>query len=93
MIQSFRCKETEKIWNGQRSRKFPDEIQDQALRKLRLLNASQTLDDLKVPPGNHLESLKKDRVGQISIRISDRYRICFIWQGADAYDVEIVDYH
>ncbi len=93
MIKSFRCKETEKIWNGQRSQKFPNEIQDRALRKLRLLNAAQTLDDLRIPPANRLESLKKDRLGQMSIRISGQWRICFFWDNTDAYHVEIVDYH
>jgi proteic killer suppression protein len=93
MIKSFECKETEKIWNGQKARRIPVDIQDRALRKLRQLDASQTLDDLKNPPGNHLEGLKGNRTGQMSIRINNQWRICFIWKGTDAHDVEIVDYH
>lgn len=93
MIKSFKCKETEKIWNGLKSRSFPDDIQDRALRKLRQLNASQTLDDLKNPPGNHLEPLKGDRIGHMSIRINNQWRICFVWKNAEVHDVEIVDYH
>ncbi len=91
MIQSFRDKETEKVWNGQRSAKFPREIQDRALRKLRLIHAAQTLNDLRSPPGNLLESLKG--MTAMSIRINDQWRIRFVWEGTDAYDVEIVDYH
>ncbi|MBD3267633.1 type II toxin-antitoxin system RelE/ParE family toxin [bacterium] len=91
MIQTFRDKETEKVWNGQRSTKFPREIQDRALRKLRLIHAAQNLNDLRSPPGNRLESLKG--VDAMSIRINDQWRICFVWEGTDAYDVEIVDYH
>ena len=93
MIKSFKCKETEKIWNGLKSRSFPGDIQDRALRKLRQLDASQTLDDLKNPPGNRLEPLQGDRIGQMSIRINNQWRICFVWEGVEAYDVEIVDYH
>ena len=93
MIKSFKCKETEKIWNGLKSRSFPGDIQDRALRKLRQLDASQTLDDLKNPPGNRLEPLQGDRIGQMSIRINNQWRICFVWEDVEAYDVEIVDYH
>ena len=93
MIRSFRCKETERIWQGQRSRKFPGEMQDRALRKLRQLDASTTLDDLRNPPGNRLEALRGDRKGQWSLRINDQWRICFAWQECDAHNVEIVDYH
>lgn len=93
MIKSFKCRETEKIWNGLKSRAFPGDIQDRALRKLRQLDASQALDDLKNPPGNRLEILKGNRIGQMSIRINDQWRICFIWQDSEAHDVEIVDYH
>lgn len=93
MIKSFKCKETEKIWNGLKSRAFPGDIQDRALRKLRQLEASQTVDDLKNPPGNRLEALKGDRTGQMSIRINNRWRICFVWEETEAHDVEIVDYH
>jgi proteic killer suppression protein len=93
MIRSFRCKETERIWQGDRSRKFPADIQDRALRKLRQLDASQTVEDLRHPPGNGLETLKGERAGQMSIRINDQWRICFRWADPDAHEVEIVDYH
>ena len=93
MIQSFRSKETERIWNGQTSRRFPGDIQQRALRKLRQLDASLTPDDLRNPQGNRLEALKGSRAGQMSIRINDQWRICFRWIGHDAHDVEIVDYH
>jgi len=93
MIFNFRCKETEKIWQGNASRKLPREIQDIARRKLRMLNNAATIDDLRVPPGNRLESLSGNRAGQHSIRINDQWRICFIWKSSQAVDVEIVDYH
>ena len=93
MIRSFRDKETEKIFNRQRSRKLPSDIQQIALRKLRMLNRSQSLQDLRVPPSNRLEKLSGDRQGQYSIRINNQWRICFIWQDRDVYNVEIVDYH
>ena len=93
MIGSFKCKETEKIWNGRYSRKFSTDIQDRALRKLRQIDASQTLDDLKNPPGNNLEALKGNRKGQMSIRINDQWRICFKWEEPEAHNIEIVDYH
>jgi proteic killer suppression protein len=93
MIASFRDAETEKIWSGVRSRGLPLEIQAVALRKLRLSNAAKPLADLRVPPGNRLESLKGSRIGLWSIRINDQWRICFRWVQAGAEDVEIVDYH
>jgi toxin HigB-1 len=98
MIVSFRDAEAEKIWSGLRSRRLPFDIQAVALRKLRLLNAARRnaarrLDDLRVPPGNRLEPLKRNRVGQWSIRINEQWRICFRWTQAGAEDVEIVDYH
>lgn len=93
MIKNFRDKETEKIFNRQRSRKLPSDIQQIALRKLRMLNRSQSLQDLRVPPSNRLEKLLGNRQGQYSIRINNQWRICFIWQDSDAYNVEIVDYH
>ncbi|MBC8244548.1 MAG: type II toxin-antitoxin system RelE/ParE family toxin [Verrucomicrobia bacterium] len=93
MIDGFRCRETERIWNEQRSRRLPQRIQQKALDKLQLLDAAATLDDLRVPPGNRLEALKGDRVGQHSIRINDQYRICFNWREGRAERVEIVDYH
>jgi proteic killer suppression protein len=93
MILSFRCKETERIWQGRPSRKFPADIQDRALRKLRQVGASLAIEDLRNPPSNRLEALKGGRVGQMSVRINDRWRICFRWVDHDAHDVEIVDYH
>lgn len=93
MIRSFKCKETEKIYSRYFSKKLPNEIQRPALAKLRILNNAQSLNDLRVPPGNRLEELKGDRKGQHSIRINNQWRICFIWKDNDANDVEIVDYH
>lgn len=93
MIRSFASKETEKIWRGEVSRKLPRDIQQVARRKLRMLANAVSYDDLKVPPGNRLEKLKGNRDGQASIRINDQWRICFVWVGGDAEDVEIVDYH
>jgi proteic killer suppression protein len=93
MIQSFKCKETEKIFHGLFSRKFPSDIQIRAFNKLAAIHVSLTLNDLKSPPSNHLEQLKGGRTGQYSIRINDRYRICFTWNERNAEDVEIVDYH
>ena len=93
MIRSFRCNETERVWQGYSSRKFPGDIQDRAIRKLRQLDAAATIEDLRNPPGNRLEALKGKRAGQMSIRINDQWRICFRWLAGDAEDVEIVDYH
>ena len=93
MILSFADRETETVWRGIRSRRFPPDLQDAALRKLRLLDAASRLDDLKVPPGNRLEALKGDRKGRHSIRINNQWRICFHWIEGGAEDVEIVDYH
>jgi proteic killer suppression protein len=93
VIQNFKDKEAQKIFERQRSRKLPSEIQQVALRKLRMLNRAETLQDLRVPPANRLEQLVGDRVGQYSIRINDQWRICFGWKDGDATDVEIVDYH
>jgi proteic killer suppression protein len=92
VIRSFKCKETEKIFNRIFSRKFPNNIQRVALRKLRMLNRAISLQDLLVPPGNRLEELKGNRKGQHSIRINDQWRICFKWKKNDTHDVEIVDY-
>ena len=93
MIQSFKCKETNKIFRGLFSRKFPSDIQTRAFNKLAAIHVSLTLDDLKSPPSNHLEQLKGDRTGQYSIRINSKYRICFTWNEGNANEVEIVDYH
>ena len=92
MIRNFKDKETQKIFERQRSRKLPSDIQQVALRKLRMLNRSQTLQELRIPPANRLERLSGDRDGQYSIRINDQWRICFDWQDGDAMNVEIVDY-
>lgn len=93
MIKSFRCRETDKLFQRERSRKFPPDIQRQALRKLYLLDAAASLEDLRVSPGNRLEALAGNRKGQHSIRINEQWRICFRWRDNDAHDVEIVDYH
>jgi proteic killer suppression protein len=93
MIESFASKETEKIFNGLVSRKLPHDIQRTARRKLLYLNDAEDLKDLLAPPGNKLEKLYKDRIGQHSIRINDQWRICFRWENNRAYDVEIADYH
>ena len=93
MIKSFKCKETAGIFEIGFSRKFPTSILKSSIIKLAMLNRSGKLDDLKVPPSNHLEKLFGDREGQHSIRINDKYRICFKWEENNASDVEIVDYH
>lgn len=93
MIQSFRCRETEKIWREEGSRKLPTQIQQKALEKLAILQAAASLSDLAVPPGNRLEVLKGGRKGQPSIRVNQQWRICFRWHEGNAHDVEIVDYH
>ena len=93
MIKEFGDKKTELIWNGIRSRKLPNEIQDVARRKLRMINSSQEINDLKIPPANRLEKLKGELSSYFSIRINHQWRIIFIWRNNDAYDVKIVDYH
>ncbi|AOW52296.1 TPA: type II toxin-antitoxin system RelE/ParE family toxin [Legionella pneumophila subsp. pneumophila] len=93
MISDFSCKETKKIYDGTVSRKFPQDIQQRARRKLRMLNNAKVLDDLRIPPSNHLEKLVGDRAGQHSIKINDQWRICFVWQDGIVTEVEIVDYH
>jgi proteic killer suppression protein len=93
MIRSFACPETEKLFKDESSRRLPQQIQRSARRKLMLLHQARRLQDLRVPYGNHLEALKNDRAGQHSIRINDQWRLCFRWQGEDAFDVDIVDYH
>jgi proteic killer suppression protein len=93
MIQSFGSKETEKIWNGLRSIRLPDEIQHIARRKLRMLNNSVDLNDLMVPPSNKLEKLKGKFKNYHSIRINDQWRILLHWENGHAYDVDISDYH
>jgi proteic killer suppression protein len=93
MIRSFACHETEKLFNDESSRRLPTQIQRVARRKLMLLNHARNLNDLRMPYGNRLESLKDDRKGRHSIRVNDQWRVCFRWHGEDAFDVEIVDYH
>ncbi len=93
MIISFKCKETERIFGRLFSKKLPQNIQRSALKKLWMINRSVSIDDLKIPPNNKLELLSGDRKGQHSIRINEQWRICFRWEGHDAFDVEIVDYH
>jgi toxin HigB-1 len=93
VIKSFKCRETEKLYHREMSKKFPGSIQKVALRKLWILDAAENLEDVRSSPGNRLESLKGDRQGQYSIRINIQFRVCFIWGENNAYDVEIVDYH
>ena len=93
MIKSFDDKETEKIWNGTQSKKLPFEIQNVARRKLRMLNSSQNINDLRVPHANHLEKLSGNFSGLYSIRINNQWRIVFKWENDNAYDVTILDYH
>ena len=93
MIFSFRCKETEKVWHRRFSKKFPADLQVRARRKLIALHIAASLNDLRRPPSNHLEALKKDCQGQWSIRINKQWRVCFVWAEGNAHDVEIVDYH
>jgi proteic killer suppression protein len=93
MIRSFRCRDSEQVFRGQPSRAFPPEILARARAKLRQLDAATRLDELRVPPSNRLEALRGNRAGQWSIRVNDQWRVCFTWEGQDAYDVEIVDYH
>jgi proteic killer suppression protein len=93
MIKNFRAKETEKVWRGEYSRRLPQDIQQVARRKLRMINNAQSLNDLRVPPANRLEALRGKRAGQHSVRINDQWRICFLWKEGSALNVEIVDYH
>jgi toxin HigB-1 len=93
VIRSFACKETERLFNDETSRRLPPQIHRTARRKLLYLHAAGALNDLRFPYGNHLEALKDDRKGQHSVRVNDQWRICFRWQDGDAFDVEIVDYH
>ena len=93
MIRNFRSRETEKIWNGVRSKRLPQDIQHIARRKLRMLHNARSLNDLRVPPTNRLEAPKGDQSRHHSIRINGQWRICFVWMDGDAVSVEIVDYH
>ena len=93
MIQTFKCKETARLFEEGFSRRFPTSIIKPAIIRLVMLNNSGKLDDLRIPPSNHLEKLSGDREGDYSIRINGKYRVCFKWQENNAHDVEIVDYH
>ncbi|MBI5520348.1 MAG: type II toxin-antitoxin system RelE/ParE family toxin [Desulfovibrio sp.] len=93
MILTFKCRDTERIWDMEPARRFSVEVQRAARRKLVMLDAAQAVQDLRLPPGNRLEALKGDRSGQYSIRVNEQYRLCFVWTGRDAEDVELVDYH
>jgi len=93
MIRSFACRETERVFADEASRQLPTQIQRVLRRKLLLLHQARRLADLRAPPGNRLEALTGNRAGQHSIRINDQWRICFRWQGQDAFEVETVDYH
>jgi proteic killer suppression protein len=93
VIQSFADRETERLFARERVRRFPADLLRAMLKKLVMLDAAEQLDDLRVPPGNRLEKLARDRAGQYSIRVNDQWRVCFRWREGHAYDVEIVDYH
>jgi len=93
MIKSFASRETEKLFNRCRSTRLPHDIQQVARRKLEILNAAESLGDLRIPPANRLEKLSGDRKNSFSIRVNRQWRICFEWRGCDAYNVEITDYH
>ncbi|WP_319557932.1 type II toxin-antitoxin system RelE/ParE family toxin [Thiomicrorhabdus sp.] len=93
MIKTFKDKETQKVFDGQFSKKLPQAIQRKARLKLRMLDAAMTIDDLLAPPANRLEALTGNRAGQHSIRINQQWRVCFEWHNAQVFNVEIVDYH
>jgi proteic killer suppression protein len=93
VIRSFADKEAERLWQGQISRRLPPQIQAIARRKLRMLDAAQRIDDLRIPPANRLEALSGTRFGQHSIRINNQWRICFVWSDGHCTKVQIVDYH
>jgi len=93
MIVDFGNRETEKIWNGEVSRRYPTQIQNVVRRKLRMINNAQIIDDLRIPPANHLEKLKGDLEGFYSIRVNRQWRLIFVWDNNSAHQVELVDYH
>lgn len=93
MIKGFKCKETEKVFNRLRSKRFSQSTTHAVLKKLVMLHAASELNSLRIPPSNRLEKLHGNRLGQYSMRINAQWRLCFHWQNGDAYDVEIVDYH
>ena len=90
---TFADRDTERLFRRERPKRFGPDVQRIGLRKLRMLDAAEALEDLRIPPANRLEKLRGDRAGQHSIRINRQWRICFVWRGGDAFDVEIVDYH
>jgi proteic killer suppression protein len=93
MINSFKDKEVERVWNGMVSTKFPFEIQQTTRRKLRMINNSQNINDLRIPPGNRLEKLQGDLKNKYSIRINDKWRVVFCWDANNASEIKIIDYH
>lgn len=93
MIRSYRDRDAERLFAREPVRRWAPDLRRAALRKLRMLDAAERIEDLRVPPGNRLERLTGDRAGEYSIRINDQWRVCFRWRSGDAYDVEIVDYH
>jgi proteic killer suppression protein len=93
VIRSFRDKDTARLFEREPVKRWGSDVQHVGLRRLRVLNAATSLEDLRAPPGNRLEKLKNDRAGQWSIRVSGQWRLCFRWQAGDAYEVELVDYH
>jgi len=93
VIKSFAGKFAEAVWTGQVGKGFPADLIRPAQRKLAMVNAAVTLEALRVPPSNHLEALKGDRLGQYSIRVNDQWRVCFVWKDGDAFHVEVTDYH
>lgn len=93
MVRSFKDRLTERVFNGEAPKGFPPNLVSVARRKLGMIDAAPSLATLRVAPGNRLEALAGDRQGQHSIRVNDQFRICFVWSGADAYDVEVTDYH
>lgn len=92
MIKSFKCRYTLELWRTGKNKRLPSEVIKSALRKLAMIDSAFEIRDLKIPPNNKLEPLKGDREGQYSIRVNQQWRICFIWEQHDAFDVEIVDY-
>ena len=93
MILSFADRATERLFHGRAARRIPRDVLERARRKLDAINAARSIQDLRAPPGNQLEALQGDRTGQHSIRVNERWRICFRFEGGDSYDVDIVDYH
>lgn len=93
MIKSFADKETERLWKGRKSKAVPGDVRERAVAKLTSINIATNVEELRVPPGNRLHKLSGEREGQWSISINQQYRVCFVFESGDAYDVEVVDYH